>query len=450
MTMSYSFRRAAIAAAVTAAACAAFPAWSIDLAEAYRLAREQDASIRASRAAADAGRERLPQARAQFFPNISANFSRNKNDLETTAPNAFGIESTTNDKYTSSNDTLTLRQPIYRKQLFAQYRQAKALVEDANASLERDEQNLVMRVTQAYFEALQAEEQVVLIGLQKTAYAAQLDSARKSLTAGAGTRTDIDEAQARLDLALAQELEARQNVDLARRRLQVLINQPVTQLAPVDVRKLQLTPPTPASLEEWMALAEAASPELQAARAQVEAARADVERVKAGHYPTLDAVAQISRSNSENVTRLFSRYDNKQIGLQLAIPIFQGGYVNSQVRQALAVLERNENQLEELRRDLGVRVHGEFRGVTEGVLKVRAFEQAVRSSEQLAVSSRRSHEAGARTRIDILNAEQQAGLARRDLGQARFQYLLARVRLKALTGGLRPENIDEVNGWLQH
>jgi len=447
--MSHNFRRVAIAA-ITAAACAALPAWSIDLAEAYRLAREQDASIRASRAAADAGRERLPQARAQFLPNISANFSRHKNDLDTTAPNALGIESTTNDKYTSSNDTLTLRQPIFRKQLFAQYRQAKALVEDANATLERDEQNLVMRVTQAYFEALQAEEQVVLIGLQKTAYTAQLDSARKSLSAGAGTRTDIDEAQARLDLALAQELEARQNVDLARRRLQTLINQPITQLAPVDVRKLQLTPPTPAALEEWTTLAEAASPELQSARAQVEAARADVEKAKAGHYPTLDAIAQISRSNSENVTRLFSRYENKQIGLQLAIPIFQGGYVNSQVREALAILERSENKLEELRRDLGVRVHGEFRGVTEGVLKVRAFEQAVRSSEQLAVSSRRSHEAGARTRIDILNAEQQAGLARRDLAQARFQYLLARVRLKALTGGFRPENIDEINGWLQH
>lgn len=448
--MSNRFRRTAIAA-ITIAACSALPAWSLDLAEAYRLAREQDATIRASRAAADAGRERLPQAKAQFLPNISANVSRFKNDLDTTTPNALGVESTTNDKYTSSNDTLTLRQPIFRKQLFAQYRQAKALVEDANATLERDEQNLVMRVTQAYFEALMADEQVVLIGLQKTAYSAQLDAARKGLAAGAGTRTDIDEAQARLDLAVAQELEARQNVDLARRRLQVLINQPITQpLAPVDIRKLQLSAPTPATLEEWTALAEAASPELQSARAQVEAARADVDRVKAGHYPTLDAVAQISRSNSENVTRLFSRYDNKQIGLQLAIPLFQGGYVNSQVREALAVLERSENKLEELRRDLGVRVHGEFRGVTEGVLKVRAFEQAVRSSEQLALSSRRSKEAGARTVIDILNAEQQAGQARRDLAQARFQYLLAHVRLKALTGGFRPENIDEINGWLQH
>jgi outer membrane protein/protease secretion system outer membrane protein len=131
------------------------------------------------------------------------------------------------------------------------------------------------------------------------------------------------------------------------------------------------------------------------------------------------------------------------------VPIFQGGFVNSQVREALALLERAENHVEEIRRDLGVRVHKEFKGVSEGVLKVRALEQAVRSGEQLVNSSRRSYEAGARTRIDILNAEQQASQARRDLAQARFAYLLSRVRLKALVGALRPQNIDEVNGWLQ-
>ena len=222
------------------------------------------------------------------------------------------------------------------------------------------------------------------------------------------------------------------------------------EVAPVDVRKLQLAPPEPACVEAWTAQAEATSPELRSARAQADAAAADVDRAKAGHYPTLDAVAQISRSNSENVTRIDSRYNQKQIGLQLAVPIFQGGYVNSQVRESVALLERAKNRLEEIRRDLGVRVHKEFRGVSEGVLRVRALEQAVRSAEQLAVSSRRSFEAGVRTRLDILNAEQQAGTARRDLAQARFNYLVSRVRLKALTGELRAENIDEINGWLQH
>jgi outer membrane protein TolC len=189
---------------------------------------------------------------------------------------------------------------------------------------------------------------------------------------------------------------------------------------------------------------------MQSARAQVAVARADVERAQAGQYPTLDAIAQISRSSNDNITRVNTEFDQKQIGLQLAIPIFQGGYVNSRVREALAFQQRAENRFDEVRRDLGVRVHREFRGVTEGVAKVRALEQAVRSTEQLAVSSRRSFEAGARTRLDILNAEQQAGVARRDLAKARFDYVVARVRLNALAGGLRAENIDEINAWLQH
>lgn len=442
--------RAGGLAVALASACAALPAWSLDLAQAYALALEQDPTIRAARAAAAAGRERLPQARAQFLPSISASASRFKNDLETTAPDFLGRSTTTDERYTSSSETLTLRQPLFRKQLTAQYRQAQAVFDDANATLAREEQNLVVRVTQAYFETLLAEEQLALVGVQKATYTAQVDAARKGFAAGAGTRTDIDEAQARLDLTVAQELEASQQVDLARRQLQVLTGRPVLEpVAPVDVRALPLGPPAPASLDDWTARAEASSPEVASARAQLDAARADVERAQAGHFPTLDAIAQISRSNSDNITRVNSRFHQKQVGVQLAIPIFQGGYVNSQVREALALVDRAGSRLEALRSDLGVRVHREFRGVTEGVLRVRALEQAVRSTEQLADSSRRSFAAGARTRLDILNAEQQAGAARRDLAQARFNYVVARVRLKALAGDLQADNISEVNAWLR-
>ncbi|AMO23842.1 TolC family outer membrane protein [Ramlibacter solisilvae] len=448
--MTRDLLRAVAVAAATA--CAASAAWSIDLAEAYRLASERDATIRASRATSEAGRERLPQARASLLPSVSINSSRFKNDLDSKTPNPLvpGQEINNQDRYNSNNDTFVIRQPLFRKALTAQYRSAEAVAADANATLERDEQSLVVRVTGAYFEALLAEDQLELIGLQKAAYAGQVDAATKAFRAGAGTRTDIDDAQARYDLAVAQEVEARENVDLTRRQLQVLIDQPVTTLSKLNVSRMQLTPPAPATTQEWLSLAEAASPELMSARAQVEAARADVDKARSGHYPTLDAVAQVSRSTSENVTRLNTSYYQKQIGVQLTVPIFQGGYVNSQAREALALLERSESRLEELRRDLGVRIHKEFKGVTEGVLKVRALEQAVRSSEQVLVSTRRSFEAGARTRIDILNAEQQAGQARRDLSQARLTYMLSRVRLKALAGGLKVENIDEMNGWLQH
>lgn len=432
-----------------ALACTAATAGAIDLSQAYRAALEQDSSIRASRAAADARRERLPQARSQLLPNLSLSASRNKNTLDSTTPSPFtGQDVTSHERYDSSNQTLTLRQPIFRMYQFADYQQAKAVVADANATLEKDTQNLVVRVGGAYFEALAAEDQLLLIQAQKAAYTSQLDASRKRLAGGAGTRTDIDEAQARLDMTAAQELEARQAVDLARRQLQSIIDQPVDRLAKLDEKKLKLLRPDPERVEEWTQRAELNSPELESLKAQREAAKFEVEKAQAGHYPTLDAIAQYSRSDSDNIQRINSRYTTKAIGLQLNVPIFAGGYVNSQVRQALADLERSEQALEATRRDLGVRVHREFRGVTEGVLKVQALEQAVRSAEQLVISNRRSFEAGSRTLVDILNAEQQRASALRDLAQARYVYLISRVRLQALAGGDKAGVLDEINGWL--
>ena len=284
---------------------------------------------------------------------------------------------------------------------------------------------------------------------QKTAYSTQLDAARKRLAAGAGTRTDIDEAQAALDLNIAQELEARQNVDFTLRQLQTLINRPIDQLAALDAQKMQLVQPEPNRVEDWIESAEDGSPEIQSLKAQLEAARYEVNKAQAGHFPTLDAVAQWSRNDSDTVYSVNNRNTNMSIGLQLNIPIFAGGYVNSQVRQALAEQERVGQTLEGLRRDLGVRLHREFRGVTEGVLRVQALEQAVRSMEQVVLSNRRSYEAGSRTLVDTLNAEQQKVSAQRDLAQARFVYLMSRVRLQALAGGPKTEVIDQVNGWLK-
>lgn len=441
-------RRSLLAAAVLGT-CLCSPSWAIDLAEAYRLALVNDSTIRESRATAEAGREKLPQARAQFFPNIGFTSNRAHNNLETTSMFQGQSRSDTR-QYDSSNSALSVKVPIYRKQLFAQYDQAKAQVAAANAMLEHDEQSLVVRVTEAYFNLLLANEQVTLLDIQRRAFETQGDAARKAFQAGTGTRTDVDEAQAKLDLTIAQQLEAKQAADIMRRRLEVLVNQPVTEIAPVDVRKLELKPPTPATLEDWTELADSASPEVAAGRAQIEVARGEVERVRAAHYPTLDAYAQVTRQLSDNPNTVDTLYNQRSVGLQLTVPIFAGGYVNSQVREQLARLEAAQSKLEEVRRDLAVRVHQEFRGVTEGLAKIKALERAVSSAEQLVTSSRRSFQAGVRTRLDILNAEQQAGQARHDLAQARFTYMASHLRLKALAGGLKAENIDEINAWLQH
>ena len=420
----------------------------LNLKQIYQAALEQDATIRASRAATDAGRERLPQAKAGLMPQISASASRNNNNLSSTSPNLLGTPVTSTDQYFSDNRSLQLRQPILYMQRWLQFEQAKSIVEEAEANLDKDLQNLVVRVAGSYFEALLADEQLELVLAQKTTYSTMLDAAQKAILAGSGTRTDIDDARSRLDMAIAQELEARQNQDLTKRQLQVLINQPVTKLSALNVAALKLALPEPANVDLWTRKAEDASPEIKALQARLAASKREVSKAQAGHLPTLDAVAQWSNSGSENITRINSRYESKSVGVQLNIPLFSGGYVNSTIRQAVAEQVRAEEALEALRRDLGVRVHKEFRGMTEGVLRVRALEQAVRSAEQMMKSTQMSLKAGTRTQLDVLNAQQQYTLALRDLAQARFVYLMSKVKLAALVGDDAQASVEQVNAAL--
>jgi protease secretion system outer membrane protein len=420
----------------------------LNLKQIYQAALEQDATIRASRAATDAGRERLPQAKAGLMPQISASASRNNNNLSSTSPNLLGTPVTSTDQYFSDNRSLQLRQPIVNMQRWLQFEQAKSIVEEAEANLDKDLQNLVVRVAGSYFEALLADEQLELVLAQKTTYSTMLDAAQKAILAGSGTRTDIDDARSRLDMAIAQELEARQNQDLTKRQLQVLINQPVAKLSALNVGALKLALPEPSNLDLWTQKAEDASPEIKALQARLASSKREVSKAQAGHLPTLDAVAQWSNSGSENITRINSRYESKSVGVQLNIPLFSGGYVNSTIRQAVAEQVRSEEALEALRRDLGVRVHKEFRGMTEGVLRVRALEQAVRSAEQMLKSTQMSLKAGTRTQLDVLNAQQQYTLALRDLAQARFVYLMSKVKLAALVGDDAQASVEQVNAAL--
>ena len=443
--MSATPRRLVLAAVL---ACGAFaPAWGLDLAQAWQAALANDPQFQAARAAADSTRERVPQARAQLLPQIGASAQLNRNDLRAEQPNLFGAVVTSRERYTSSADAVTLRQPLFRPQLAAQLRQAKAQAAQGDAQRDAERQRLVMRVTEAYLEVLRAEEQVRLLVVQRTALEVQLDAARKGFAAGSGTRTDVDEAQARIDLQVAAELEARQAVELARRELSAIVGQPVGALSQIAVDRLPTTPPA-ASLEEWISRADASSPEIASTRAQLAAAREAVDMAKAEFLPTLDGTAQVLLNQSDNPSRVDSRFHQKSIGVQLNVPLFDGGATRSRVRQTLAEVDRAEGLLRAASLDVSNRVHREFRGVTEGLARIRALEQAVRSSEQLVQSSRRSYQAGARTLLDILNAEQQLGTARRDLATARFTYLLALIRLRALAGEMAEPSIAEVNGWL--
>jgi outer membrane protein/protease secretion system outer membrane protein len=406
----------------------------LGLLQTWQAALVNDPSLRAARAAAVAGRERLPQAQAQLRPSLSFSASRFKNESERDSVNFLGVPQTTNERYFSQNETLTLRQPLYRQPQEAALRQAAYLVQDVEAVLARETQNLGIRVTGIYLEALLSRDQLALVQSQKAFLTTQLDAARRGLAAGTGTRTDVDEVQARLDLNRAQELEALQQVELSRRQVQALVNRPVGELARLDAVRLVLQVPQPASLDEWVALAVAASPEVRSLQAQRDAAREEMAKARAGHLPTLDLVAQLQRSRSENFNSPQSGYVNSSLGLQLNVPLYQGGYVNSVSRQVQAEYLRMGELLDALRLDLGIRVHKEYRGVTEGIARVRALEVAERSAEVAVDSARKSVAAGTRTVVDVLNAEQQRMQVLRDLAQARYMTLMSTVRLEALAG----------------
>lgn len=418
---------------------------SLDLEKAYLAARVNDPATLAAQAGAQAAREVLPQARAQLLPNIGATVVRNRNQLQAETPDFRGVINANSYSYPSSNDTLTVRQPIFRKGLWAQLNQAQAQVQESEALLENEYQNLAVKVAGAYFEALLAKEQVQLVRSQIESRRALLDAASKMFAAGSGTRTEIDEMQARLDLALAQELEAEQAVASTRQQLANLVGEPFEELAPLQEEAPNLEEIQPNKVEDWIMRAEASSAELRVMNARLEAARQEVKKVSSGHLPTLDAVVQWSRSSSENSNSLDSRYETRSAGLQLTIPLFAGGGVSAAVRQAMANEERARYSLEAVRRDVGSRVHKEFRGVTEGLLRIKALSAAVNSAKQAEVSATKSSIAGLRTRLDVLNAKDARLMAARDLTQARFVYLISRLRLAALVGEADAEAVAKIN-----
>lgn len=433
-------------ASLAAAACwAAGPTFALDLKQAYALALANDSNMGAARAAARIGQENVPQAQAQMLPNISASFSRNNSNLVTRTPNSLGQVSESYNTYPSLNDGLTVRQPIYRKYQIAQYQQAQAQANDATAMLDFEVQNLAVRLGGGYFEALLAEEQLALVQTQLRTYKSFVVAAKRMFEGGSGTRTDIDEAQSRLDMSIAQELEARQAVDYTRQQLQVMVGEPVGTLAKLSPALLPLIPPEPADVDVWIERAQRANSELRVLSARADIARLEIEKARSGHHPTLDAVAQWGRSSSESSQSINTQYETRSVGLQLVIPIYSGGGVNAAVRQAVASKERAEQLWEAGRRDIGVRVRKEFRGVSEGVLRVRALEQAVRSSELALASSEKSFLAGVRTRLDVLNAESARMSSLKDLAQARLVYLMAKIKLHALVEDANFATIESMN-----
>lgn len=438
-----------LAAAIGAALFAASPAFGADLMAVYRLAQDRDAVYAAARAGFAATQERIPQGRAGLLPQASVSANTIQNDRTTTFRNSTAPRSDA--QFNSNAITVSITQPIFRRQNVVAVEQARSQVEQAEAQIAQAGQELALRVAQAYFDVLLAQDNVALAAAQKTAIGQQLEQAKRNFEVGTATITDTHEAQARYDLTVAQEIAAENDLEVRRRSLAQIIDQPAPPLAPLSTR-LALKAPEPAKIDAWVDEARRHNLQVRAAEAALQFASQGIARSRAGHYPTLDAVATYQDSGQgasvSGVTSPGFDARAKTIGLQLAIPLYQGGLVNSQVREAIAIEERSRQELENARRTAELNARQGYLGVTSGLAQVQALQAALRSTESQLESTRLGQQVGVRTQVDVLNAQQQLFSARRDLAQARYNYVVSLLRLKLAIGQLGDDDLVLVNRWL--
>lgn len=417
-----------------------------DLIETYRDAAANDAQFASARNALLAGREQLPQGLSLLLPQIAASGSYSRVNTEISQPQPFGGFGAT---YNQRTYTISLTQPLFRWSNYQQYQQGKLGVLLSEAQFAQSQQDLIVRVVQAYTDVLYAQDSIAYIVAQKAAVTEQLASAKRNFEVGTTTITDTNEAQAKYDLSVAQEIAARSNLDVALAALQQIIGKPPGGLAPLK-RDVELTQPEPREIEPWVASAEKQNYVVAQNLANLEIARRQIEVNRSGHYPTVDLVASRSYSYTPPIVSSITTQSNNAIGVQVSVPIFSGGYTSSKVREGIALADRAENDLDYSRRAAAQSARTAYFNVTSGLAQVRALRAAETSSQSALDSNNLGYRVGVRTNIDVLNAQQQLYSTQRDLARARYDTVLNGLRLKSAAGTLTEADLVLINTLLVH
>ncbi|MBI4290788.1 MAG: TolC family outer membrane protein [Betaproteobacteria bacterium] len=421
------------------------PVYAEDLIQVFREAQAYDSQYASAKAARDAGRESLPQGRALLLPTVSASAFTQWNDIDISFRGAAPPSSREGN---TNGISLTLTQPLFNGQNLAVYRQAGFRVAQAEALYEQATQDLIVRAAQAYFDVQISQESLAFIQAQKIAISEQLAQAKRNFEVGTSTITDTHEAQARFDLAVSQEIAAQNDLEIRRRTLQQITGKFPENLLPLK-SKLEIGLPEPNVMDTWVKAAESQNYAVRVQEASLEIAKYDIERARAGHMPTLNLVGNVGRNaagvSSVGITSSASDSINRSIALQLAIPLYAGGSVDSLIRQAIANRERAQQDLESSRRTAALAARQAFLGVTNGNAQVKALEAALVSSQSALDSNKLGYEVGVRINIDVLNAQQQLFSTKRDLARARYDTIVNGLRLKAAAGTLSDADLEQVN-----
>lgn len=440
-----SIRRKFLGTAAAIALTWAGSALSADLIQVHRLALDHDPQLRAAEAQRLAQSEALPQARAQLLPFVTfdARYNRIHEDVSSAS---FGASGTAD--YSTTDLSLSLVQPLFRRDYFVQLSQTDSVLALADAQYSVAHQDLMIRAAQAYFGVLAAHDALVLARAEKDSVGRQLEQARQRFDVGLIAITDVHVAQAAYDLATASEIEAANQLQSANEALYELTGTHVENVQPLQP-EIPLVSPDPADVDRWVQAAMEQNFTLLSARFSADIAERNVSLQRAGHYPTLDLVASMGKTDSSSSAPAARDGEDAVIGLQLSVPLFQGGAVRSRTRQANYELVQAREQVEQQRRSTLRATRDAYNAVIAAINRVNALAQARVSARSALEATEAGMEVGTQTAVDVVTTRTELFRAENAYASARYDYLLNILRLRQAEGSLSITDLQRINRWLQ-
>jgi len=433
------FRLSTAALAASLALLAPLAARAQSLQELYEAARAYDATYLAAKSLADSAQYKAEQSEALNRPSAALTGSATTSQID---PPKFDRGSSN-----SVNGALSGKYPLFNRANTATIEQARKSLLLAQADLETAEQDLIVRIAQAYFDVLASQDSLGTTRTSKAAITEQLASAKRNFEVGTATITDTREAQARFDLATAQELAAENDLRTKQIALDVLVGR--TGIAPKPLVVPVLLPgPVPANAEEWVNVGDGQHPTVRKARVGLEVATLEIAKARAAESPTVDATASIGvgrTSGSSATVTLPGTTTNASLGVQLNWPLYTGGATQNRIKETLSLEDKARNDLEAARRGVAQGTRVAFFGVQSGLSQVKALEAAESSSKLALEATQLGYKVGVRVNLDVLNAQTQLFTTQRDLAKARYDVLVNSLKLRQASGQLSPGDVEALN-----
>jgi outer membrane protein len=416
-----------------------------DIQSLFKLAKENDPSYKSVQSAHRASLENRPQSRARYLlPEISLSANTTYNEQDTQSSGIGGAGFT---KFNSRGYSLNARQPVYHFDRYLELDQVEFRIAQSALAIDVALQDLIIRLSEAYFAVLGARDNVTFAVAEKNAFNRQLEQARQRFDVGLIAITDVQEAQAAYDLAFAEEIRANNELDNAYEQLREVTGQYHQQLDALG-QSMPLVTPEPENIDAWTEIALKQNLELSVALLSSQTAEQEIRRQDAGHLPTLDLVG--STGYAKNGGRFGnSETDSSTLGFELNVPLYSGGQVSSRSRQASHLYQESLDKLEQQQRATQRQARNAYLGVKSGIGRVNALKQAVISTETALQATEAGFEVGTRTTVDVVVAQREVFRAKRDYAKARYDYLLDTLRLKRAAGTLSPEDLTAINEWLE-